>query len=54
MSDRKVLKGFSGFWRETLPINLTLQLYRRGVREAVEVLPAFVAEGVFDTRPFWS
>ena len=41
-----VLKDYSGSWRETLLINLTLSLYQHRLREMIKILPAEIGDEI--------
>ena len=41
-----VLKDYSGSWRETLLINLTLSLYQHRLREMIKILPAEIGDKI--------
>lgn len=41
-----VLKDYSGSWRETFLINLTLSLYQHRLREMIRILPAEIGDEI--------
>lgn len=41
-----VLKAYSGSWRETLLIKLTLSLYQHRLREMIKILPAELGDEI--------
>ncbi|MBI5848512.1 MAG: hypothetical protein HZB31_11305 [Nitrospirae bacterium] len=41
-----ILKDYSGSWRETLLINLTLSLYQHRLREMIKTLPAEIGDEI--------
>ncbi|MBI5848514.1 MAG: hypothetical protein HZB31_11315 [Nitrospirae bacterium] len=41
-----VLKDYSGSWRETLLINLTLSLYQHRLRQVIKILPAEIGDEI--------